>query len=143
MLLLCGAGNSQQVSSRLQIAAQQQRTCLLGERIRVDPQHKNDRMGRGREGWGRGERKAHISTEIVDEDFSPSWVALLIISPLLSRVLKSRHQRLPLPGNIVTSDEIVGFSKSVFSKMMEQKHIQKQQLQMITTWTEAYRCVFH
>lgn len=74
MLSLCGVGNSQPVSSRLQSAAQQHSTRLLGERIRVDPQYKNDRLGRGREGWRRGERKLHISTEIVDEReaFSPS-----------------------------------------------------------------------
>jgi hypothetical protein len=34
----------------------------------VDPQHMNDRIGRGNKEWGRGERKVSISTEIVDED---------------------------------------------------------------------------
>lgn len=46
---------------------------LLDERIRVDPQHKNDGMGRRTEGVGKGRKQNTHFTKVVDEEaaFSP------------------------------------------------------------------------
>lgn len=104
----------------------------------------------GKQGVGKGRKESiHFHR---DSRWRRSFFSLLSGSPddlpLIITSLKAKSPKAPTAWKlkglvIISSDRIVWFSKSVFSKMTEQKHIRKHQLQIVTTWTEAYRCVFH
>lgn len=110
----------------------------------MDSQQKNDRMGRGNGSRKGKEGKYTFPLRYVEKksfSLSVDYLFLVIIG-LKAKALKASTGRNLGSLLITSSDGTVWFSKPVFSKTMEQKHFQKHQLQIITTWMEAYRCVF-